>query len=65
MLDNLHKQDSSDTKEMELGHKLLELGLLQEITPPIKDFTPYQNRKPAELKTQSKTASEIIIEERQ
>jgi len=53
---------SARSKEEELQRKLLEAGLISEIKPPITDFTPYQNRRPIEVK--GKPVSETIIEER-
>ncbi len=50
------------TKEDELDRLLLERGVISRIPPPITDFTPYQNRKPIEVK--GKPVSETIIEER-
>jgi len=48
--------------EDRLDQLLLEAGVISEIPPPITDFTPYQNRKPIEVK--GKPVSETIIEER-
>lgn len=45
-----------------LDQRLLEAGVISEIPPRITDFTPYQNRKPIEVK--GKPVSETIIEER-
>lgn len=45
-----------------LDQRLLEAGVISEIPPRIIDFTPYQNRKPVEVK--HKPVSETIIEER-
>ncbi|MDA0745128.1 MAG: hypothetical protein O2954_01315 [bacterium] len=64
-LDHLLKSTSSQSKETELERKLLEKGLVKKITPPVTDLTPYQNRKPVQLKGKGKTASELIIEDRQ
>ncbi len=60
-LDRLLESLSSRSAEEELQRRLLEAGLLSEIKPPITDFTPYQNRKPIEVK--GKPISEVIIEE--
>ena len=46
----------------ELDRRLLAEGVISRIPPPITDFTPYQNRKPIEIK--GKPLSETIIEER-
>jgi len=48
--------------EDRLDQLLLEAGVISEIPPPITDFTPYQNRKPIEVR--GKPVSETIIEER-
>jgi len=64
-LDNLLTYTSTGSKETELEHKLLEKGLLRKITPPLTDLTSFQNRKPVQLKSNGKTASEMIIEDRQ
>ncbi|HLG14855.1 MAG TPA: hypothetical protein VJH03_10190 [Blastocatellia bacterium] len=45
-----------------LDQRLLETGVISEIPPPIKDFTPYENRRPVPVK--GKPVSETIIEER-
>lgn len=45
-----------------LDQRLLEAGVISEIPPRIIDFTPYQNRRPVEVK--GKPISETIIEER-
>ncbi len=45
-----------------LDQRLLEAGVISEIPQRITDFTPYQNRKPIEVK--GKPVSETIIEER-
>lgn len=45
-----------------LDQRLLEAGVISEIPRRITDFTPYQNRKPIEVK--GKPVSETIIEER-
>lgn len=45
-----------------LDQHLLEAGVISEIPRRITDFTPYQNRKPIEVK--GKPVSETIIEER-
>ena len=61
-LDGLLASAPSRSAEEELQRRLLAAGLLSEIKPPITDFTPYQNRKPIEVK--GKPISEVIIEER-
>ena len=48
--------------EDEFVHKLVELGVLSEVKPPITDPAPYQNRQPVE--TTGKPLSEVILEER-
>jgi hypothetical protein len=45
-----------------LDQRLLDAGVISEIPRRITDFTPYQNRKPIEVK--GKPVSETIIEER-
>ena len=45
-----------------LDQRLLEAGVISEIPRRITDFTPYQNRKPIEVK--GKPVSETIIDER-
>ncbi len=45
-----------------LAQRLLEAGVISHIPPRITDFTPYENRKPVEVK--GKPVSETIIEER-
>ncbi len=47
--------------EEEFEQELVKEGLIS-VPPPITDFTPYQNRKPIEVK--GKPVSETIIEER-
>jgi hypothetical protein len=47
--------------EDEFEQELAREGVLS-VPPPITDFTPYQNRKPVEVK--GKPVSETIIEER-
>ena len=42
--------------------ELLQEGVLDQVPPPITDYTPYQHRKPVEVK--GKPVSETIIEER-
>jgi hypothetical protein len=61
-LDGLLESPPLRSAEEELQRRLLAAGLLSEIKPPITDFTPYQNRKPIEVK--GKPVSETIIEER-
>jgi hypothetical protein len=45
-----------------LAQKLLEVGLLSRIPPPITDLTRFENWKPVEVK--GKPVSEVLIEER-
>ena len=49
-------------RKRKMKERLVELGILSEIKPPITDFTPYQNRKPIEVT--GKPTSELIIEDR-
>jgi len=62
MLDDLLNTAPSEAAEDELERKLLEVGLLSEIRPPITDLTPYQNREP--VRTTGKSLSEVIVEDR-
>jgi len=48
--------------EEEFKRRLVKAGLLREIKPPIKDLSPYRDRKPFEI--EGKPLSETIIEER-
>lgn len=62
-LDSLLKPPlSPDKGEEAFIRRLLELGLISEVPPPITDPTPYQNRKL--IKTKGRPLSEIIVEER-
>jgi len=49
--------------EDEFDRHLLAKGIISKIPPPITDFTPYENRKPAEI-LDGKPISETLIEER-
>lgn len=62
LIDSLLDQAVSTSPEDLLDQTLLEDGVISEIPPRITDFTPYQNRKPVEVK--GKPLSETIIEER-
>lgn len=53
---------SESERKRKMKERLVELGILSEIKPPITDFTPYQNRKPIEVT--GKPTSELIIEDR-
>lgn len=48
--------------EDDFKRRLLDLGLLKEVKPPVRDLGPYQHREP--FKIQGKPLSETIIEER-
>lgn len=48
--------------EDDFKRRLLELGLLKDVKPPVRDLGPYQHREP--FKIQGKPLSETIIEER-
>jgi hypothetical protein len=48
--------------EDQLDQLLLDAGVISEIPPRINDFSPFDNRKPIEVK--GKPVSETIIEER-
>lgn len=62
LLDHWLAEVQPQSTEDEFEQKLYEAGLLNEIKPPITDFTPDQNRRPIPFK--GKPLSEIIIEER-
>jgi hypothetical protein len=62
LLDTILAPAVPQLTEEEFERKLVEVGVLSEIKPPITDFTPYQNRQPIE--TTGKPLSEVIIEER-
>ncbi len=62
LVDSLLESSPALAPEDQLDQMLLEAGLISRIPPPITDFTPYENRKPVEVK--GKPLSEIIIEER-
>lgn len=62
MLDHSTETSLTLSPEALLDQRLLEDGVISEIPPRITDFTPYQNRKPIEVK--GKPVSETIIEER-
>ena len=49
--------------EEEFDRHLLAKGIISKIPPPITDFAPYENRKPAEI-LDGKPISETLIEER-
>jgi hypothetical protein len=48
--------------EEDFKRRLLEVGLLKEIKPPVTDLGPYKNRQP--FKIEGKPLSETIVEER-
>lgn len=62
LLEASAETSSNLSSEDLLDQRLLEAGVISEIPPRITDFTPYQNRKPIEVK--GKPVSETIIEER-
>jgi hypothetical protein len=63
LIDSLLQAPSAEmSPESQLDQLLLEAGVISEIPPPITDFTPYENRRPIEVK--GKPISETIIEER-
>ncbi|HWX40538.1 MAG TPA: tetratricopeptide repeat protein [Blastocatellia bacterium] len=51
-----------DVLEDKLERRLFELGYLSKLNEPIRDFTPYDNRIPIEVK--GKPLSEIVVEDR-
>jgi hypothetical protein len=61
-LDTLWAPAQAPMTEEAFAQEMREAGLLSEIKPPIRDFTPYQHREPIE--TTGKPLSEVIIEER-
>jgi hypothetical protein len=62
LLDTLVASSHAQRTEDEFEQKLLQVGLLSEVKPPITDSSSYQGRRPVE--TKGKPLSEIIIEER-
>jgi len=60
--DKLSAAPPTSLTEDEFEQKLLEVGILSKVPPPIADLTPYRNRKPIEVK--GRPTSEVIIEER-
>ncbi|MEX2118675.1 MAG: hypothetical protein WD847_03620 [Pirellulales bacterium] len=48
--------------EEEFHRRLVEVGLLKEVKPPVRDLEPYRHRRPFEF--EGKPVSETIIEER-
>jgi len=52
----------SESADQEIQHRLFDAGLLSEIKSPIRDLTPYQNRKAVPIKGES--LSETVIRER-
>lgn len=62
LLENRTETPPTLSPEDLLDQRLLEAGVISEIPRRITDFTPYQNRKPIEVK--GKPVSETIIEER-
>ena len=63
LIDSLLQAPSAEmSPESQLDQLLLQAGVISEIPPPITDFTPYENRRPIEVK--GKPISETIIEDR-
>jgi hypothetical protein len=62
LLDTFLAAPSAPMTEDEFAHKLMECGILSEVTPPITDLAPYQNCRP--ITTIGKPLSEVILEER-
>ncbi len=62
LLDTLLAPSAPQLTEEEFERKLVEVGILSAVKPPITDFTPYQRRQPVE--TTGKPLSEVILEER-
>ena len=51
-----------EQSSQDLQHRLLEVGIITEIKPPITDLTPYQNRQSVPI--QGEPISETVIRER-
>ena len=62
LLDTFLSSIDAPMTENEFAYKLVEIGVLSEIKPPITDLAPYQNRQPVE--TTDKPLSKAILEER-
>jgi hypothetical protein len=62
LLDMFLAPPSAPMTAGEFAHKLVAFGVLSEVTAPITDLTPYQNRQP--ITTTGKPLSEVILEER-
>jgi hypothetical protein len=54
--------NDDESRDMELQRRMLEAGLLSELKPPIRDLTPYRNRKTVPI--QGELLSETVIRER-
>ena len=52
----------SESGDQEIQRRLFDAGLLSEIKPPVRDLTPYRNRKAVPIKGES--LSETVIRER-
>jgi hypothetical protein len=52
----------SESADQEIQRRLLDAGLLSEIKPPIRDLTPYRNRKAVPIT--GEPLSETVIRER-
>jgi len=62
LLESLNIETKPKMTIAEVEQKMLEDGLLTHIPSPIRDLTPYKNRKRIQVK--GKPLSETIIEER-
>jgi hypothetical protein len=52
----------AEATDQDVQRQLFAAGLLNEIKPPIRDLTPYRNRKPVPI--QGEPLSETVIRER-
>ena len=62
LLEGPDETSQASSPEDLLDQRLLDAGLISEIPPRIKDFTPYHNRRPVTVT--GKPISETIVEER-
>jgi hypothetical protein len=62
LLDILLAPPREPPTEEEFEQEMLREGVLDQVPPPIKDLTPYENRKPIDIP--GKPLSETILEER-
>jgi hypothetical protein len=62
LLDAFLASTPAPMTEEAFAHKLVECGVLSEVTPPMTDLTLYQHRQP--ISTAGTPLSEVILEER-